>query len=128
MKKIILCMVSLVSLFGLTCMNGAEDVTGSEQSNVSYSTQVQPIFNSRCVSCHGSNGGVNLSSYSALMNSVGTNYGTNLVVAGDADASGLVDKIEPNPQFNTRMPQGGTLTGDQIQTIRAWINEGASDN
>lgn len=128
MKKNILFLSVIVSLLGINCMNGSEDVTGTEQSNVSYSTQVQPIFNSRCVSCHGSNGGVDLSSYSALMSSVGINYGTGLVVAGDADASGLVDKIEANPQFGTRMPQGGTLSGDQIQTIIAWINEGALDN
>lgn len=128
MKKNILFISILVSFLGINCMNGSEDVTGTEQTNVSYSTQVQPILNSRCVSCHGTNGGVNLSSYSALMSSVGNNYGTNLVVEGDADASGLVDKIEPNPQFGSRMPQGGTLTGDQIQIIKAWINEGALDN
>ncbi len=128
MKKNILFLCVLVSLFGNNCMNSAEDVTGSEQNNVSYSTQVQPIFSSRCTSCHGTNGGLNLSSYSSLMNSVGNSYGTTLVVAGDADASGLVDKIEANPQFGSRMPQGGTLTGDQIQTIKAWINEGALDN
>ena len=62
------------------------------------------------------------------MNSVGNNYGSNLVVAGNADESGLVDKIEPNPDHGSRMPIGGTLTNSEIQTIRTWINEGAKNN
>ena len=62
------------------------------------------------------------------MSSVGNNYGDNVVVAGNADASGLVDKIEPNPQHGSRMPTNGSLTNSEIQTIRTWINEGALNN
>jgi mono/diheme cytochrome c family protein len=95
---------------------------------VSYSNDVQPIFSSNCTSCHGSSGNVNLSSFSALMSSVGSNYGNNIVVPNNANASGLVDKIEPNPEHGSRMPIGGTLTSTEIQTIRTWINEGAENN
>ena len=120
-------------LCSLACINNTEDVTGPLPDdevieNVSYSASVQPIFNNACVSCHGSSGGVNLSSYAQLMNSVGNNYGSNLVVAGNADASGLVDKIEPDPQIGGRMPVGGSLTNTKIETIRVWIDEGAQNN
>jgi mono/diheme cytochrome c family protein len=95
-------------------------------AQVDYASEIQPIFNANCTACHGSNGGVTLTSYSALMSSVGNQYGESLVVAGDPDASGLVDKIEANPQFGNRMPVGGELNTDQINLIRQWIREGAS--
>ncbi len=97
------------------------------EAQVDYATQVQPIFNSNCTSCHGSNGGVDLRSFSALMSSVGNNYGTNVVVPGDPDASGLVDKIEPSPQFGNRMPTGGQLNQTEIDMISLWISEGANE-
>ena len=95
-------------------------------AQVDYATQIQPIFNANCTSCHGSSGGVNLSSFEALMGSTGNFYGSSLVVAGDPDASGLVDKIEPNPQNGSRMPQGGSLQQSEIDLIRQWITEGAN--
>ena len=53
--------------------------------------------------------------------------GGNVVVPGDPDASGLVDKIEPNPDHGSRMPQGGELSDAEIALIRQWISEGASE-
>lgn len=95
-------------------------------AQIDYNSQVQSIFNSRCINCHGSNGGVDLGSFEKLMGSTGTNYGNRVIVANEPDSSGLVDKIEANPMFGNRMPQGGTLTQDQINTIRQWISEGAN--
>lgn len=137
MKKPGLSIMLFLVAIGLACSENTEnlvaapddDNNGNEPTEaISYQSDVQPIFNSNCTSCHGSSGNVRLTSFSALMSSVGTNYGNNVVVAGDADASGLVDKIEPNPQHGTRMPIGGTLTTTEIQTIRTWINEGAANN
>ncbi len=104
-------------------------ITFSTQSTaqVDYATEIQPIFNANCTSCHGGNGGVNLRSYTALMSSVGNNYGSNVVVPGNPDASGLVDKIEPNPQFGNRMPNSSGLAQSEIDLIRQWIAEGANE-
>lgn len=96
-------------------------------AQVDYASEIQPIFNANCTSCHGGNGGVNLQSYTALMSSVGNNYGSNVVVPGDPDASGLVDKIEPNPQFGNRMPNSSGLAQSEIDLIRQWIAEGANE-
>ncbi len=127
MKKILFPLLLLLFAF-TNCINNVEDNTGEEQSGISYAEDVQPIFNAHCASCHGSNGGVNLTSYTALINSVGNLYGNEVVVAGNAEASGLYDKLLANPRLGTRMPQGGSLSGDEIETIRAWINEGAQNN
>jgi hypothetical protein len=96
-------------------------------AQVDYEDEIQPIFNARCTNCHGGQSGVTLTSYSATMNSIGAQYGKKIVIPGEPDNSPLVDKIEPNPQFGSRMPQGGTLSDEQISLIRQWIAEGASE-
>ncbi|MAL16946.1 MAG: hypothetical protein CL670_07815 [Balneola sp.] len=96
-------------------------------AQVDYDDDIQPIFNSRCTSCHGGQSGVTLTSYNATMESIGTQYDKLIVIPGQPDASPLVDKIEPNPEFGVRMPQGGALSADQISLIRQWISEGANE-
>lgn len=119
-----------------SCINNIEDVsTGNtyDPSEISYSDDIQPIFTSSCggSGCHINNStfGVNLTSYNSVMNSVGTNYGTKIVIPGEPNNSPLVDKIEPNPDNGSRMPSGGPyLTADEINKIKAWIEGGAEDN
>lgn len=99
----------------------------SVQAQVDYEADIQPIFDQSCTSCHGSSSGVTLTSYDAVMNSVGSQYGTEIVVPGEPDESPLVDKIEPDPEIGSRMPQGGSLSDDEIELIRTWIQEGANE-
>lgn len=128
-KKFVLPLL-MVSFLG--CLNNVEDVTGEVQLDVSFTNDVQPILDQHCISCHNSgfaNNNSDLSSYSAIFSGTGAIYGNKLVVPNFPDSSGLVDKIEPNPDSGGRMPTGGPfLSGDEIQTIRAWINEGALNN
>lgn len=98
-------------------------------AQIDYSEDVQPIFNSSCISCHGGTSGVTLSSYDATMNSVGVQYGMNIVIPDAPNVSPLVDKISSdNPEHGARMPQGGPfLSSDEIEAIRQWIEEGAHE-
>lgn len=126
-------LLATASLLLSGCFNNVEDVTGEVQSNVSFADDIQPIFNARCVSCHGdslTNGGLNLTSYQSATSGSGARYGDDFIVPGNASESGLVDSIEPNPDSGvSRMPQGGPfLSGTQIELIKAWINEGALNN
>ena len=50
-------------------------------SQVDYASQIQPIFDQNCTSCHGSSGGLRLTSYEDLMS--GGNSGSS-IIAGDA--------------------------------------------
>lgn len=97
---------------------------------VNYSSSIQPILNSRCVSCHGPGHGIDLRNYEAVMNSVSSRYSADLVIPEDAVASPLYDKIrlDQSPKFGSRMPQGSTLPQEQVDLIRDWINEGALEN
>lgn len=119
-----------------SCLTNTEDLTDNElpvPEEISYAEDIQPIFNQSCggSGCHVNNSrnGVNLSSYSATMNSVGSNYAKKIVQPGDPDNSPLVDKIEPNPEIGGRMPQSASpLTNNEISKIRKWITDGAQNN
>jgi len=131
MKKIFL----PILIFGLSaCINNVEDVRGTVQNDVSFSTEIQPILEQRCVSCHGSgfaNNNTDLSSYQSIFAGTGNVYGNNLVIPNDPDNSGLVEAVTTgNAGLGVRrMPTNGAfLSGDEINKIRAWISEGAQDN
>ncbi|MDZ7680260.1 MAG: c-type cytochrome domain-containing protein [Fodinibius sp.] len=117
--------------------NGGDDNSGgnngSEPPEPTFSN-VQPIFNDSCggSGCHigESTNGVRLDSYENVINSTGTQYGTDVVVPGEPDNSPLIDKISnDNPEFGERMPEGGPpLSDEDISLIREWIANGAENN
>ena len=103
----------------------------------SYESTVQAIFNQSCVNCHESgsdNNGVNLmpgESLDSLLNGVSI-YDPKLifVVPGDAEASFLIEKMNPNPSYGLVMPRNGPNSGvplalEKRQIIAEWINAGA---
>ncbi len=90
----------------------------------SFSADVLPIFESRCVRCHGGASpvaGLSLSSYSDVM--AGSRSGP-VVVPGSAADSSLVRAI-----VSGRMPRGAPKLPDaEIQAISDWVDGGAPDN
>jgi len=126
-----------VALALLVALSGCDTTTGPEPppppvATVSFSADIQPLFASRCAPCHAGNretSGVNLASHANTLASIGTQYGEATVRPGDADGSSLIDKIEADPQFGSRMPQGqAPLSDAEIAQVRAWIDAGAPDN
>ena len=95
--------------------------------SVSYIDEIQPIFNTSCVSCHASdspnysNHQLDLTSYSELM--IGGESGS-VVVPFDASSSLLWQKIS---QY--QMPPYGSgidfLSPEQTSLIANWIDDGA---
>jgi hypothetical protein len=127
------------ALFLSACQSEQLDLTGpiepgdTNAEGVSFARDIAPVMNSSCggSGCHISepNSGVRLSSYSAVIGSVGQQYGGLIVRPGNAAASPLVDKLEPAPQFGSRMPLGRSpLSSADIARIRTWIDAGAEDN
>ena len=94
---------------------------------VNFDTDIQPIFNASCTGCHGSSGGLNLTtgqSYNNLVDVVSSGYAPALrVVSGDSANSVLYNKVAGNGTNGQQMPVGGTLTADQITLIATWITE-----
>lgn len=100
-------------------------LNAAAEAVVSYATSVQPVWNASCGGCHGSNGGLSLTSYTNLM--AGTSSNGPVVIAGDGANSLIVQRIKG--QVGSRMPQGGaSLSATTIETIETWINQGAMDN
>ena len=91
----------------------------------SFAEDVMPIFEAKCVPCHGSMGGWEGTTYDAVMNS-GDNAPT--VIPGDIENSILAQKITDTQTYGALMPPGGKMTNSEIQVILDWISAGALDN
>jgi mono/diheme cytochrome c family protein len=95
-----------------------------EGATVSFSTDILPIFESRCIGCHGgerTQEGLDLKTHASLM--AGSTNGF-VVTPGDATNSLLVELVATQ-----KMPKRGPkLTPPQVQLITDWVNQGAPDN
>ena len=88
------------------------------KADVDYNSQIQPIFDDRCISCHGSMGGLNLTSYENLM--AGGLSGDE-IIPYDHASSELWIRVNSG-----QMPPGNNdLTNAQVDLIAQWIDEGA---
>src|SRR5262245_47730413 len=98
----------------------------------SFSEDILPIFQGRCVSCHQPGGqgyeksGLDLTTYEGLMK--GTKHGA-MVVPRDPESSNLVWLLDWRASPELRMPHGKKkLSICDRNAIRAWIREGAKNN
>lgn len=91
---------------------------------ISFSEEVLPIINSRCVNCHGGREieeGLLLRTYEEIM--AGSDNGA-VIIPGDIEGSLLVELITKQ-----EMPKKGPkLTPSQIQIITEWVAAGAPNN
>jgi cytochrome c553 len=114
--------------------------TTTQASGVSFSRDIQPIFNSYCVVCHAGAGqaGLTLEPASAYSNLVGvpsteSTNGELRVKAGTPDQSYLLAKVNGTQIAaggkGGQMPLGATpLSAAQISLIQQWIAAGAPNN
>lgn len=147
----VICFILMLSLFLAACSTSSEststtagessptimpqpttavETTGpssnsiSQNVEVSFSKDIEPIFQASCVSCHGgerTSKGLDLKSYASV--NTGSQNGP-VVIPGDAANSKLLVSI-----ISGKMPKRGTkLTQDQILLIQNWINSGAKNN
>jgi len=129
MKKII-ALILLLLYSG--CDDSSTNIDDKEipASNVSYSQHIQPVFNVKCVNCHGvgtTEAGLDLTTWS------GTIADPSIVVPNEPDNSKLVWTIDIPPKSGfPQMPPVGSpyrpLTENQIRGVRTWIAEGALNN
>jgi uncharacterized membrane protein len=116
--------VSAYAILQSNSTNIALSLNATPSKEISYSSDVRPILESRCSKCHMgefTSKNLNMETYESLM--TGSQNGP-VIVAGSARESLLAQKISKG-----EMPKRGPkLTPEQIQIIIDWINAGAKDN
>ena len=96
----------------------------AQGATVSFSNDILPIIQSRCVNCHGGNRtekDLDLTTHAGIL--AGSENGA-VVIPGDATDSLFVELVATQ-----KMPKRGPkLTPPQIQLFMDWVNQGALDN
>lgn len=115
-------------------------VTVSNTAAVTLAQLQTSIFAPKCSGCHTGGGGglpgsMNLSSanasFAALVNVASLQQPALMrVTPGNAEASYIIHKLEGRAGITgVRMPQGGPfLSTAEIDSVKAWINAGATNN
>ena len=96
------------------------------QKKVDFASEIQPIFQSRCIECHGpekQKGKLRLDTREAAFK--GGKDGP-VIVPGQADKSEIYRRVNLPPGDEDIMPnKGEPLTKAQTALIKDWINQGA---
>jgi hypothetical protein len=106
----------------------AEEVeTEPEPEGISFSAELLPFLENRCVDCHGSDGGFDASTYELLMSSGDNGPG---VIPGDPDGSLLIQKLVGTHEEGDLMPPPPLrpFNEELIQLFIDWIAAGAPEN
>lgn len=107
--------VALIATTGLT-----------SSKKIDYNTDIKPLFNRKCISCHG--GVKKESKYSLLFHDEALAKGESgkfAIIPGDPDNSEMIRRLtSKDPE--ERMPyQHKPLSSKEIDMLRQWIKEGA---
>ena len=91
-------------------------------AKVDFARDVQPIFRQNCIGCHGptnQNNGLRVDRRSSVMK-----RGSRRVMPGSIENSFLYHRLT-GTDFGLQMPPTGALRPEQVQIIKAWIEQGA---
>ena len=111
-----------VLLLALTCLVSIESL-GQSNKSLTYTEDILPIFTSTCLDCHGPD-----ESRRMLNLRLDTqDFLSSHVTAGDPENSLIFQRISEDDMIRVMPPSssGRTLTQEQIQTVREWIETGA---
>jgi len=141
---ITLILMTIGGTMATACSSGSKTTTAAISTNtssseISYSKDIQPIFNSYCVVCHQGAGQAGLTlepklSYSNLVGMPSTESATELrVKPGSPDQSYIIAKLQGTQVqaggSGAQMPYGAVpLSQAQIDLIRQWIMQGGLNN
>ena len=120
MKKNLLIILGFVLIAITSCEYKFMDTVKIELPDgpISFSGQIEPIFEKKCVACHASRNPL-LSTGSAFNSLTDGNY----INVADPESSTLIKKVM------TGHPGGSnTLTNEEIGIILRWITDGAENN
>ena len=124
LRTIIVFVVFVLSVLGGYTRYGVVRTSAqTSATTIDYLSDVQPILAEACYGCHGPNE----SARQADLRFDTDNFLTEVVVPGNPNASPLLQRLISDDAIG-RMPplsSGRTLTLDQIDVVRRWIDTGA---
>ena len=126
--KLINSLVLAAVFAGASALLAAELPPAADKKDVTYVSDVKPIFDKNCVGCHGpekQKAKLRLDSLAAALK--GSEEGR-VIEPGNSAKSDLVKSVAHVGDPDDYMPRGRNakpLTGEQIGLIRAWIDQGA---
>lgn len=101
----------------------APALPAQEAAKVDFERHVLPLFKTHCFDCHGPNQQMN--GFRLDRRSDAMRGGTGVMIGpGTSAASRLYFKLVGD-RYGPRMPPDRPLTGEEIDTIKRWIDEGA---
>jgi hypothetical protein len=93
---------------------------------VDFNTQVKPILNKKCISCHGGvkkAGGFSLLFEEEALGN--TKSGKPAIIPGDAEHSEFITRLTHSDPEKFMPKKGTPLTEEEVETLTAWVNQGA---
>ncbi|MBC8366522.1 hypothetical protein H8E52_03855 [bacterium] len=138
MKKWFLILAPTILLAGCSDLGDPVEPGGGgdpDDTPVSFSDDLWPILENRCLSCHNAgnpSGGFILDANDSPVNLVdmeSTGYAPDLLVeSGSKENSVLYLKLVGDVAYGQKMPLGGTLSASEVAKFGSWIDAGAQDN
>ena len=116
MKKIIY--ISGLILFITSCESRTyEEISDNTPitQTVRYETDIKPIVSANCISCHSATGSASfqpLTNYNQVKNNI----------------NNILDRIQRPNGDPQKMPQGGSLSTNQINLFIKWKTDGLNEN
>jgi ankyrin repeat protein len=110
-----------LAMLGLIAVSTTLQAQGS--AKIDFGRDVQPIFRSYCIGCHGPTQQMNGFRLDRRRDAM---HGGTIAVIGPGNSSGsrLYQRLIGD-QYGMRMPPTGPLSDDKINIIKAWIDQGA---
>jgi len=101
----------------------ATAVSAQEPPRVDFARDIQPIFRTQCVGCHGPS--IHQNGFRLDRRTDAMRGGTLAMIGpGNAEASRLFLRLTGST-MGSQMPPTGALKAEQIALIKAWIDQGA---
>ncbi len=114
----------LLALFVLTVISTGQWVVSAFQQ-IEFVRDIQPIFESQCVACHGAKKAAGQLRLDGKASALKGGISGSSIVPGNSKASLLLTRIL-GEGGQAQMPMGGDpLKPEQIELIRQWIDAGA---
>ncbi len=104
----------------------AQELPPAATETVDFAKQIQPIFEQRCVGCHGPNQQFNGLRLDRKADALKGGASGPVILPGDSANSRLIHLVAGYQVKVVMPPTGDPLTAQQVGLLRAWIDQGAN--